>query len=122
MSFASGSNRLSTVPFGNLSKAALVGANTVNGPSLLSVSTKPAALTAATNVLKSLFPAATPTIVSSSPPFPPFAKTEVPYAKGDNAKFAKATFVKTMFAKAKLAKAKFAEAKLLKLTLLKLHC
>ena len=44
-------------------KAAFVGANTVNGPSPLSVSTSSAALTAATRVLKSLFATAVSTIV-----------------------------------------------------------
>ena len=46
--FFSGFNNPSTVPAGNLSKAALVGANTVNGPALLNDVTKPAALTAVT--------------------------------------------------------------------------
>src|SRR6478735_2628384 len=50
----SGLSRVSTVPAGNAAKAALVGANTVNGPGLLSVSTRPAALTAATSVVWSL--------------------------------------------------------------------
>ena len=40
-----------------------MGANTVKGPSPLKVSTSPAALTAATNVENSGFPAATSTIV-----------------------------------------------------------
>jgi hypothetical protein len=39
------------VPAGSLSKAALVGAKTVNGPALDNVSTNPAALTAATRVV-----------------------------------------------------------------------
>src|ERR1700754_2882987 len=47
----SGLTKVSTVPAGNLSKAALVGANTVNGPALDKVSTRPAALTAATRVV-----------------------------------------------------------------------
>ena len=47
----SGFNSVSTVPAGSLSNAELVGANTVNGPLLLSVSTSPAALTAATSVV-----------------------------------------------------------------------
>src|SRR5215813_2029764 len=47
----SGLSRLSTVPAGNLAKASLVGANTVNGPGPESVSTKPAAFTAATSVV-----------------------------------------------------------------------
>jgi hypothetical protein len=42
---------VSTVPAGNAANAALVGANTVNGPGPLSVSTSPAALTAATSVV-----------------------------------------------------------------------
>src|SRR5271165_4454517 len=47
----SGLTRLSTVPAGNLPKASLVGANTVNGPAPCSVSTRPAAFTAATSVV-----------------------------------------------------------------------
>src|SRR4029450_2256725 len=47
----SGLSRLSTVPAGSLPNAALVGANTVNGPGPCSVSTRPAALTAATSVV-----------------------------------------------------------------------
>src|SRR5258705_646887 len=42
---------MSTVPAGSLSKAALVGANTVNGPVPFRVSTNPAAFTAATSVV-----------------------------------------------------------------------
>src|SRR5208283_2238375 len=42
---------MSTVPAGNLAKASLVGANTVNGPALSRVSTSPAAFTAATSVV-----------------------------------------------------------------------
>ena len=38
-------------PAGNAANASLVGANTVNGPGLLSVSTSPAAFTAATSVV-----------------------------------------------------------------------
>src|SRR6059058_5772966 len=45
---------MSTVPAGSLPKAALVGANTVNGPLPSSVSTRPAAFTAATSVVWSL--------------------------------------------------------------------
>ena len=45
------------MPAGSLANAASVGANTVNGPLPLSVSTRPAAFTAATRVLK--LPAAT---------------------------------------------------------------
>ena len=51
---APGDNRLSrssTVPAGSFSKAALVGAKTVKGPSPDSVSTRPAAFTAATSVV-----------------------------------------------------------------------
>ena len=48
----SGFSSISTVPSGSSSKAALVGANTVNGPSPLSVSTSPAAFTAATSVVR----------------------------------------------------------------------
>ena len=55
-------NSDSTVPAGNFSNAALVGAKTVNGPSPLSVSASPAAFTAVTNVLKSGFPAAISTM------------------------------------------------------------
>ncbi len=40
----------------NEANAALVGANTVNGPAPLSVSTRPAATTASTRMLKSLMP------------------------------------------------------------------
>src|SRR6202012_1193976 len=47
----SGFTRVSTVPAGSLPKAALVGANTVNGPLPSRVSTRPAALTAATSVV-----------------------------------------------------------------------
>ncbi len=47
----SGSRRVSTVPSGNASKAEFVGANTVNGPSHLSASTRSAAVTAATSVV-----------------------------------------------------------------------
>src|SRR5436309_10976764 len=50
----SGFTSVSTVPAGSLPKAALVGANTVNGPFPSSVSTRPAAFTAATRVVWSL--------------------------------------------------------------------
>ena len=50
----SGFTRVSTVPAGSLPKAALVGANTVNGPLPSRVSTSPAAFTAATSVVWSL--------------------------------------------------------------------
>jgi hypothetical protein len=46
------------VPAGSLAKAALVGANTVKGPALLSVPTRSAATTAATKVLWSADPMA----------------------------------------------------------------
>ena len=42
------------MPAGNLAKASLVGAKTVNGPGPSSVETRPAALTAATKVVWSL--------------------------------------------------------------------
>src|SRR5208282_5926217 len=51
MSLFSGFNKVSTVPAGSLAKASLVGANTVKGPGPDSVSTRPAALTAATRVV-----------------------------------------------------------------------
>src|SRR5688572_30784834 len=44
-------SRASTVPAGSFANASSVGANTVNGPSPVSVSSRPAALTAATSVL-----------------------------------------------------------------------
>ena len=47
----SGFTSVSTVPAGSLPKAALVGANTVNGPLPSRVSTRPAAFTAATSVV-----------------------------------------------------------------------
>lgn len=47
----SGLTRLATVPAGSFAKASFVGANTVKGPLLESVSTSPAALTAATSVV-----------------------------------------------------------------------
>jgi len=47
----SGFTSVSTVPAGSLAKAALVGAKTVNGPGPDSVSTSPAAFTAATSVV-----------------------------------------------------------------------
>src|SRR3954447_10081344 len=53
----SGFSRLSSVPAGRAAKAASVGAKTVNGPGPLSVSTRPAAWTALTNVPN--WPAAT---------------------------------------------------------------
>ena len=47
----SGFNKLAAVSSGNLSNAAFVGPKTVKAPLLLSVATKPAALTAATRVV-----------------------------------------------------------------------
>ena len=47
----SGFTSMSTVPAGSFAKASLVGANTVNGPGPFNVSTRPAALTAATSVV-----------------------------------------------------------------------
>ena len=58
-----GLSKVSTVPAGNLAKAALGGAKTVNGPTLWSVLTRSAALTAATSVEKSELLEATSTIV-----------------------------------------------------------
>ncbi|SHN52164.1 hypothetical protein SAMN05444395_101351 [Flavobacterium fryxellicola] len=49
------------MPAGNLSKAAFVGAKKVNGPVPDKVSAKPAAVTAATNVVWSAEPTATST-------------------------------------------------------------
>src|SRR5512139_3636427 len=57
----SGLSRLSTVPAGSLANAASVGAKTVNGPLPWRVSTRPAAFTAATRVLKLSAPEATDT-------------------------------------------------------------
>src|SRR5215468_1110384 len=54
MSLFSGLRSVSTVPAGSFVKASFVGAKTVNGPADLSVSTRPAALTAATRVVWSL--------------------------------------------------------------------
>ena len=51
MALFSGFTSVSTVPAGSLAKASLVGAKTVKGPGELSVSTRPAALTAATRVV-----------------------------------------------------------------------
>src|SRR5262249_54349529 len=50
----SGLSSVATVPSGNLPNASLVGANTVNGPGLSRVCTRPAAFTAATSVVWSL--------------------------------------------------------------------
>ena len=55
----SGFTNVSTVPAGSLANAELTGAKMVNGPGPLSVSTRPAAETAATNVVScGLFEAA----------------------------------------------------------------
>src|SRR3954471_19309395 len=54
MGLFSGLSKVSTVPAGSAANAALVGAKTVNGPGPLSVSTRPAAFTAATSVVWSL--------------------------------------------------------------------
>lgn len=54
MALLDGSSSLSTVPFGNLAKASLVGAKTVNGPFPFNVYTRSAAFTAATRVVWSL--------------------------------------------------------------------
>ena len=51
LSLFSGLSSVSTVPLGSAAKASLVGAKTVNGPGPSSVSTRPAALTAATSVV-----------------------------------------------------------------------
>ena len=59
----SGLTSVSTVPAGSCAKAALVGAKTVNGPLPDSVSTRPAALTAATSVVWSFELTALATIV-----------------------------------------------------------
>ena len=56
-------SKLSTVPAGSLAKASSVGANTVNGPALLRVSIKLAAVSAAARVLK--VPAATAVSIMS---------------------------------------------------------
>ena len=47
-------NTVVTIPFGNLSNAALVGANTVNGPALHTVFTRLASITAAISAVWSL--------------------------------------------------------------------
>ena len=54
------------MPAGSLSKAALVGANTVKGPALFRVSTRPAAFTAATSVVWSELPMALSTMSLSA--------------------------------------------------------
>ena len=59
----SGFNNVRIVPSGNLAKASFVGANNVNGPSLLKVPTKSAAFTAATNIEKFSFETAMSAIV-----------------------------------------------------------
>src|SRR5271157_2795576 len=67
LSLFSGLRRLSTVPSGSLAKASSVGARTVNGPWPLSVSTRSAALTAATRVLNEPAPTAVSTMSFFSP-------------------------------------------------------
>src|SRR5271157_3997334 len=67
LSLVSGLRRLSTVPSGSLAKASSVGARTVNGPWPLSVSTRSAALTAATRVLNEPAPTAVSTMSFFSP-------------------------------------------------------
>ena len=59
----SGFSNDSKVPIGNLAKASSVGANTVNGPALLSVLTRSAACTALTSVVNE--PASTATSTMS---------------------------------------------------------
>ena len=56
------------VPAGNAANASSVGAKTVNGPSPLSTSTKSAAFTAATNVVKDHAATAVSTISLLCPP------------------------------------------------------
>ena len=56
-------NKYSRVPSANNANAASVGANTVKGPSPLKVSAKPAAITAASNVVWSGEPTITSTTV-----------------------------------------------------------
>eukprot|EP00900_Chrysochromulina_parva_P018519 jgi/Chrpa1/26669/Chrysochromulina_OHIO_Genome00008204-RA len=58
----SGLRRSSMVPAGSLAKAASVGANTVKGPTLFMVSTRPAAPSAAARVLKAPAPPAVSTM------------------------------------------------------------
>jgi hypothetical protein len=63
----SGFSSVSTVPAGSAEKAELVGAKTVNGPAPFSVSTSPAAFTAATSVLRSGSAEAFSTMVLGAP-------------------------------------------------------
>ena len=70
----SGLSRLSSVPAGSLANASSVGANTVNGPLPFSVSTRPAACSAAARVLND--PAAT--AVSTMSAVAASALTDVP--------------------------------------------
>src|SRR5688572_13195993 len=58
----SGLSKDSTVPAGSLANASSVGAKTVNGPAPCSVSTSPAAFTAATSVVNVPAEDATPTM------------------------------------------------------------
>src|SRR5215213_5899979 len=62
----SGLSRFSTVPAGSFLKASSVGAKTVNGPGPLRVSTRPAAFTAATRVVKLPFDAAVSTMSAAA--------------------------------------------------------
>jgi hypothetical protein len=59
-----GLKQISTVPSGSAANASSVGANTVKGPSLLSVSTRPAASAAASKVLNDPAAAAVSTMSS----------------------------------------------------------
>ena len=66
VSFSLSFNTAARVSLSILAKASFVGANTVNGPSPLRVSARPAALIAVTRVLKSLLAIAVSTIVFSA--------------------------------------------------------
>ena len=66
------------MPSGNLANAASLGANTVKGPSLFSVSTRPAAFTAATRVVNSPAATAVSTISCFSPWCPAKAELKIP--------------------------------------------
>ena len=68
LSLFSGNNKVAIVPSGNAANASSVGANTVNGPSPFKVSTRPAACTAATNVVKDPAPTAVSTMSCEWPP------------------------------------------------------
>jgi hypothetical protein len=79
------------VPAGSAAKAASVGANTVTGPSPLSVSTKPTALTTATKVLK--LPLDTAISTMSGFFYYRSASRRSGYAKGKNCRFNSKTTV-----------------------------